>query len=928
MRNTVLLQAQGNTLYFPCEMHAPLTQMTLHLQGHEEKNFQLRLSHQRVDHWLYYTINTASIGKTITLEAESDSLGSIFIGNAHDAAANDEPLRPQIHLTEPQGGIPRLESLSQNRDRWVLRYEIDPFACEECNDTLMRMMSSADLLHWQKEELEERYGRKSNVANAVNEVQNWTGDVASELHCTDMEGSMHVIALSNRVNITGLPTSRVFSLPAILEDGELKPDSAIENLRIWERVWRQEPITGKFRFDMRFSVKPAEWPGISIAPATNGPNDIKADACEIDLEIMVGMEPEIWFDLAGTVWRWDALEQTLVCGLYTLPLRPQNGRLRLKLFQDRPVREAFTYNGYAMMVIEPDGIGKTTHQIHNQEIDNIQNPNFTLRYYETPYFEITTLGQTARIVELRIYALRSVYWKAENQQLLKQTEQGRMLYTTEQYTVYENCVKDQIYGEPPAWALLNGNKVLSPVRAVEEFCWRQTPWGDMTRIIDRSECWDSGDTGMYPLLESGIPVLNAAYRLSVDIMRKNVSETYALPGQAGLMNAALFQGPGEGFGIWKRDTCHNALRIQNFLAPEDIYKSLRYITRYGFDNGTDAAAMLAIAAWDHYIATGNPAILSETADAVESNADFADSLFDDGTGLIQAKHSAAQDAFEEAENEGFCLSPQIYYAHMYLCAASIFETINRQPGKSERWKLRGEQMLVTIQNRYWNEEKGCFCSGPEGSEAYQKGYWEATGAEAALWPRFGIADVTQTNTFLKTMERNPQAISDFGVNWYPFAKGKNHFWRACWVSWSLGIGVAAARAGCKELTGRLIWQQVRNVLLNKTFHEVIDFDTGRAWRWPGLPWHAAAFLGFIVYGVFGIDYTPEGLRFAPAPPKHMETMILKGVHYRNCVLDVQLYGQGDAYQVILDGKAIDEPIGIHLTGNHLVQLVPMGGEVL
>lgn len=39
------------------------------------------------------------------------------------------------------------------------------------------------------------------------------------------------------------------------------------------------------------------------------------------------------------------------------------------------------------------------------------------------------------------------------------------------------------------------------------------------------------------------------------------------------------------------------------------------------------------------------------------------------------------------------------------------------------------------------------------------------------------------------------------------------------------------------------------MLLNKSFHEVMDVDTGRAWRWPHLPWHAAGFIGFIVNGI-------------------------------------------------------------------------------
>ena len=53
-------------------------------------------------------------------------------------------------------------------------------------------------------------------------------------------------------------------------------------------------------------------------------------------------------------------------------------------------------------------------------------------------------------------------------------------------------------------------------------------------------------------------------------------------------------------------------------------------------------------------------------------------------------------------------------------------------------------MLASIKEKYWNEEKECFTSGPIGSEAYEKGWWETTGAEMVLWPRFGIATETDT----------------------------------------------------------------------------------------------------------------------------------------------------------------------------------------
>ena len=122
---------------------------------------------------------------------------------------------------------------------------------------------------------------------------------------------------------------------------------------------------------------------------------------------------------------------------------------------------------------------------------------------------------------------------------------------------------------------------------------------------------------------------------------------------------------------------------------------------------------------------------------------------------------------------------------MYQDVAKICKVTGCYLERIKFWENRAEEMFTSIKEKYWNEEKECFTSGPIGSEAYEKGWWETTGAEMVLWPRFGIATERQRNLFLKTIESNPEAFSEFGINWYPFRKEKNHFWRACWVSWSL-----------------------------------------------------------------------------------------------------------------------------------------------
>jgi cellobiose phosphorylase len=123
-----------------------------------------------------------------------------------------------------------------------------------------------------------------------------------------------------------------------------------------------------------------------------------------------------------------------------------------------------------------------------------------------------------------------------------------------------------------------------------------------------------------------------------------------------------------------------------------------------------------------------------------------------------------------------------------------------------------------------------------------------------------------------------------------------------------------------ELIRTLIFQQVRNVLMNKTFHEVLDHDTGRAWRWPGLPWHAAGFMGYIVNGVFGLRYDTHGLHLHPCVPREFDGAILSTLRYRDADYVLEMHGSGTECTVYLDGQPLTGPFGQALTGQHKVDI--------
>ena len=696
-----------------------------------------------------------------------------------------------------------------------------------------------------------------------------------------------------------MPISQVISLPAIVEENKLLPAPMLQNLRVWTRKFNGISIDGAFCFDARFRIAPGPWPDIRVLEKDNTVDDIKADAAEFELELFVGQDHHIDFDISGVTWRWEALTQTLHCKDYVIPLKQNQGRINLHFYCDKIGQTLFTQDGRAMLIVAEEGAGFNRHKIVHA-VENVNNESFAYGDYKDPYIRIVPSGNSTILLRMDAYGLRPAKYSKPTQDILDDLAPGKKLYQGKNYAVYENCVQDDVYGPPAAWTVKNGQEIISPVRTIEEFEWRATPWGDMTRVIDRGEVWKK-PAGMehYPMLESGIPTLDATFALATGTLHLNSDPAYNLPGQRGLINAALFQGKGEGFGIWVRDTSHNAFRIMNLIAPQEIKKSLKHIMHSGFNNGVDSNAMPAIGVWDHYVATGDKPFLYETLPGILAFAKKADAQFDETKGLMHATMSPAQDAFEEPENGGYCIGTEIYYANMYLAVANILDTLGLHAQLASQYTARGEAILHNVKELYWNEEKGVYSSGPKGSEAYLGGQWEATGAELCVWPRFGIASPEQRRLFLDEIDSK---MSDFGLNWYPFQPEKNHFWGSCWVSWTLGIAAAAGREGKLGLLEKLIFQQIRNGLMIKTFHEVIDNDTGRAWRWPGLPWHSAGFTGFIVYGIFGLEYNVDGLQFFPAVPEVFTNIKLKNLRYRDAVLDFEVQGWGTAFDLYLDDQ--------------------------
>ncbi|HEY5508735.1 MAG TPA: T9SS type A sorting domain-containing protein, partial [Paludibacter sp.] len=332
-------------------------------------------------------------------------------------------------------------------------------------------------------------------------------------------------------------------------------------------------------------------------------------------------------------------------------------------------------------------------------------------------------------------------------------------------------------------------------------------------------------------------------------------------------------------------------------------------------------AMPMVGLWDNYLVTGDSTTIRAVWDKLKVQIAKLDAQYNVSKGLINAAHSTSNDNFAEPEAGGFALGTEGYFMLAYRAMADMGRIMNESEVQIQTWKAREGLLTDNIRAKYWKESAGYFTTGPIGSTGYTNNNWESSGQELAIWPRFNIATSAQRRSVLDKLPKI--ALNEFGVNVFPYRPETNHFCNAAWVAWSAGMAAAAGREGRLDILQQLISQQVRNAVMNKTFYEVIDYKSGRAWRWPGQLWQATGFLSYFYYGVLGMEYNQDGLTFFPAVPESLANMEISNFKYRGATLNFVVKGWGTSGIVYLDGGIVQR-IPTDLQGEHLVEIVMSG----
>ncbi len=459
--------------------------------------------------------------------------------------------------------------------------------------------------------------------------------------------------------------------------------------------------------------------------------------------------------------------------------------------------------------------------------------------------------------------------------------------------------------------------------------------------------------------------LGKAYESALDnLLRLNtVPDLKNEFNKAGLMTPGdFFMRAGGGYNTpWTRDASLNSWNAGSLLEPVVARNTLWAVCQ----KQPDASVVLQRddqwwdkviwipAAWNHFKVTGDQQFLVQAYDVARDELELMKrEHFNSTFGLFQGPGFFADGiaGYPEPEfdakvgsnfvldhpftKEMMSLGTNCTYVGAFRSAALMAKQLNRSPVEAKQWNDAADKLTTAINRHLWLPEKSTYAyyvhgAGPLAGKVDTT--QEGIGLSFAIL--FGVADAKQTKKLLQTTHRTAFGIT---TQWPHFARfsdeqpGRHNVsvWPMVNGMWACAVAQAGDVAQFQD--------EVENLALlagnsENRFYEIYNFRSGKpdgGWQsghWSPLPdqtWSATGYLRTIYEGLFGMNFQPNGLHFSPRLPNSWGQVQLRGVRYRNMMLDIALQGQGSRVaRVAIDGKDSNKAfIPANLAGRHTVMI--------
>ena len=437
------------------------------------------------------------------------------------------------------------------------------------------------------------------------------------------------------------------------------------------------------------------------------------------------------------------------------------------------------------------------------------------------------------------------------------------------------------------------------------------------------------DLTPYPVLTTTSTLQNAVFNMALDEMVNAIEP-----------DSTLRTGR-EWPGVWTRDVSYSIILAMAALQPEASRISLeKKITPDGRiiqDTGTGGAwpvssdrQIWTIAAYELYKTTGDYAWLEQIYPvAKRSLNDDYKAFYDSETGLVRGETSFID--WREQSYPRWMQPADIYASEalgtsvVHAQAWRVLAAMARRLGYDDEaamYDRRANEIADAVNSHLWLNDKGYYAMYTYGRDnSIVNPRAETLGESLAI-----LFDVATPSRAKIITEKTP--VTPFGpAIFYPqIADQPSYHNNALWPFVAAYWTVANAKAGNADGVMEGFGSIYRPAALFATNKENFNLDNGditTELNSSNMLWSLSGNLALTTRLLFGIEYEPDGIRFAPFIPKALaDRRTLNGLHYRNATLNITVEGYGNRIRrFYLNGKMHDSFIPGDITGDNTIRII-------
>lgn len=346
----------------------------------------------------------------------------------------------------------------------------------------------------------------------------------------------------------------------------------------------------------------------------------------------------------------------------------------------------------------------------------------------------------------------------------------------------------------------------------------------------------------------------------------------------------------------------------------------------------------AIGAWWHYLYSGDMEFLETAYQAITNTIDFFEftefnqelnlfrgpACYGDGIGAypdIYTKTNGASNITEwvavnpdKASKPGFgipmhTLSTNCLYYQAYVVLKDM--AAEMRVNADNAWEKKASALKDAINKWFWMPEAGYYryIVDSLGNCDHQEGM----GHSFALL--LGIADEPKAESIFKEQFVSQQGIpcvypsfkrydNEDGMS---FGRHSGTVWPHIQALWAC----AAAQHGKLDIFEKELFSLASNACRDLHFAEIYHPVTGevygglqeghwerpiyKPYEWESCSrqtWSATGYIRMVLHGLFGMRFSPGGITFKPFVPQRLGSIKLRGLKYRDSVLNITVEGYG------------------------------------